>query len=156
MSFLSEFKYWQVTRRIQKFRPWLAQFYPKWLITDSLIHAGVRKIRKDETVPEVSFMDVYGRWYDEGRRRNEAVNVYEVGFFRDVRTLYRRIKYRNLRRYPFDPFKPFFRSVAQSWKRKSYWNGFLVEPLESGKAKACGRGWTKGLAFRSLEKRRVD
>lgn len=62
-----EFRYWNIARPLQKFRPWLAKFYPKWLVTDALIHAGVRKIRGDEVVPEVSFMDVYERWYKEGR-----------------------------------------------------------------------------------------
>lgn len=65
---LREFGYWHIRHRIQKFRPWVAKFYPKWLITDALIHAGVRKIRDDEIVPEVTFMTVYERWYREGRR----------------------------------------------------------------------------------------
>jgi hypothetical protein len=64
---LSEVKYWYVTQPIQKFRPWLAKFYPKWLVNDALIHAGVRKIRDHEVVPEVTFMDVYERWHKEGR-----------------------------------------------------------------------------------------
>jgi hypothetical protein len=64
---LSNAQYWYLSRPLQKLRPWLAKFYPEWLITDALIHAGVRKIRDDEVVPEVTFMDVYQRWYEEGR-----------------------------------------------------------------------------------------
>jgi hypothetical protein len=67
-----EFKYWQITRRIQRLRPWLATKYPKWVVTDALIHAGVRKIREQEVVPEVTFMDVYERWYREGRKNPNA------------------------------------------------------------------------------------
>jgi len=69
MSFLRDLKYWQVTRRTQRIRPWLATKYPKWVITNALIHAGVQKIRGNETVPEVPFMIVYKRWCKEGRNR---------------------------------------------------------------------------------------
>lgn len=54
-------------RWINHFRPWLAQFYPEWMVTDALIHAAVRKIRDTEVYPEVRFMTVYERWYKEGR-----------------------------------------------------------------------------------------
>ena len=63
-----EFKYWQITRRLQHFRPWLAKFYPKWLIDDALIHAS-QKIRDHEHADKVSFIEVYSRWYDEGRSK---------------------------------------------------------------------------------------
>lgn len=59
-------KYWKY-RQVNKFRPWLATKLPAWLVTDALIHAGVQKIRDNETVPEVPFMLVYERWYKEGR-----------------------------------------------------------------------------------------
>lgn len=67
----SEFRYWKFIRPSQKFRPWLAQYYPKWVVTDALIHASARKIRGNEVVPEVTFMTVYERWYKEGRRKVE-------------------------------------------------------------------------------------
>jgi hypothetical protein len=59
-------RYW-VYRTIGLLRPRLARFYPKWMVTDALIHAGVRKIRDHEVYPEVPFMTVYERWYKEGR-----------------------------------------------------------------------------------------
>lgn len=68
MQSWTAFKYRKITRPLQKLRPWLAKFYPEWLVTDALIHAGVRTIRDDEVVPEVTFMDVYERWYKNGRR----------------------------------------------------------------------------------------
>jgi len=66
MNYL-ELKYWYFTMKVQRFRPWLARHYPKWMVTDALIHAGVEKIRHNEVVPEVTFMTVYERWYKEGR-----------------------------------------------------------------------------------------
>jgi hypothetical protein len=62
-----EFKYWQITRRVQRLRPWLATKFPQWVVYDALIHAGVRKIREDEVIPEAKFMTVLERWSKEGR-----------------------------------------------------------------------------------------
>jgi hypothetical protein len=67
-----------------------------------------------------------------------AVNVYPVGVVRDV--LKRQVRF----------------WFSRSWRRRSYWNGWLAEPQSwvvglSG----IGRGWTPGLAVRSL-RRRVD
>lgn len=65
---LNELGYWHVRRRIQLIRPWLAKFYPKWVITDALIHAGIRKTLDSESVVDVPFITIYERWYKEGRR----------------------------------------------------------------------------------------
>jgi hypothetical protein len=36
----------------------------------------------------------------------------------------------------------FVRSVRRSWRRRSYWNGYLAE-VDLPIATRCGRGWTK-------------
>lgn len=63
-----EFWYYAWQRPVGKFRPWLAKYYPEWMVTDALIHAGVRKTRQFEEVHDPSFMDIYERWCKEGRR----------------------------------------------------------------------------------------
>ena len=69
---LSELKYYYVLRPVGKFRPWVATKYPKWLVQDALIRAGVKMIDGHETVPEVPFMVVLERWSKGTRDRKPA------------------------------------------------------------------------------------
>lgn len=74
MNSIQLYYYLYLQRHVQRFRPWLAKFYPKWLITDALIHAGTRKTRDHEIVASVSFMTIYERWFKEGRTTPENLD----------------------------------------------------------------------------------
>jgi hypothetical protein len=62
---LHEWKYWHITRRIQRLRPWLARFYPKWMVRDALIHVIVEVTRPSDIVSDITFVEALRRWMDE-------------------------------------------------------------------------------------------
>lgn len=72
------------------------------------------------------------------------VNIYPVGFYRDVNE------------YLIRKFRPrlFLRWFMSSNKRGSYWNGFLAEPYKMPEGyRKCGSGLIPILALWSLYKR---
>lgn len=86
---------------------------------------------------------------------NETSHIatYPVGFFRDVQILNRRLRHPGgfyTRRQAFRSFAVWF---GRSWRRRSYWNGFLAEwhyCPEGVRHTRCGRGWTRRAALRRL------
>lgn len=65
------------------------------------------------------------------------VEVYKVGLLRD----FEKIKSKG--------FKNFWYWFKTSWKRKSYWNGYLAESENKSK---CGKGWTEANAIKSWKR----
>lgn len=86
------------------------------------------------------------------------VDVYPVGFLRDALQVWRAFRLR--RQLPPGVVKSEARKYARwfrrSWRRKSYWNGYLAEPTwpgdQSPQWRRCGSGWTKRRALRSLSR----
>lgn len=76
------------------------------------------------------------------------IDVYPVGFYRDIRGLLMaaRIGHWWDIRYQV-------RWIARSWRRRSYWNGYLAEV--SHPTVLCGHGWTRRRALLSLEAARL-
>lgn len=81
------------------------------------------------------------------------IEVYPVGLLSDLRHL------RGVLRHPSHGMnrrkhlRAFGRRVTSSWRRRSYWNGYLAEvhcPPAGLMHRRCGRGWTKRAAARSL------
>jgi hypothetical protein len=64
---------WGMVRQRDKFNQWVSRHIPSYFVYWSLIHAGVKSIRNDETVPDVTFTDVLSRsgteHYKVGRNR---------------------------------------------------------------------------------------
>lgn len=83
-----------------------------------------------------------------------GIETYRVGFFHDLHILRRRLVnpggwWGNRR----DGIRAFARNFARSWRRRSYWNGYLAEwhycPVGVMHSR-CGRGWTRRAALRRL------
>lgn len=88
---------------------------------------------------------------------NEAsgIETYRVGLFADLFALkinlaLRRAEGTDSQRHPW---RWFLRSFLRSWRRRSYWNGYLAEwhycPVGVVHSR-CGRGWTRRAALRRL------
>lgn len=80
----------------------------------------------------------------------EHVDIYAVGLVRDIHTLDSHLA--NPKHWTRSAaWRTFRRSVARSWRRRSYWNGYLAEPYDwPAGLRRCGSGWTRGRALRSL------
>jgi len=82
---------------------------------------------------------------------SSGIETYSVGLLMDWDHLWIRIRY-NPREF-IACFRLFFKSWARSWRRKSYWNGYLTEwhyrPFQL-KTTRCGHGWTKRRSQTSL------
>lgn len=67
--------------------------------------------------------------------------VYPVGLLRDLVSL-------RTGRFTARQFARWFRA---SWRRRSYWNGYLAEPVsEAVTFTRCGTGWTQRRASADL------
>ena len=75
-----------------------------------------------------------------------VIDVYPVGFYRDARRLLM-----SLRMGHWRDISHRARWIAQSWRRRSYWNGYLAEVGHP--VALCGHGWTRRRALLSLEAR---
>ena len=74
------------------------------------------------------------------------VIVYRVGFWHDVFYAFRAARLGQWEKARYLP-----RNVRRSWRRRSYWNGWLAEPQEwPDGLKRCGAGWTYTGALRDL------
>lgn len=69
---------------------------------------------------------------------NETL-VYPVGALRDWQEARRGLGWRNRWRW-----------FTRSWRRRSYWNGYLAE--HAGCPHNAGRGWTRRAALRRVER----
>ena len=110
----------------------------------------------DRDVYETLALEVDGLYRHALREQDAAlersISVYRVGLFSDLW-----FAWADLRRGPRDRkwwrIKNRLRQVARSWRRRSYWNGFLAEvnyPPAGLKHLTCGRGWTRRAAARDL------
>ena len=75
-----------------------------------------------------------------------VIDVYPVGFYSDVRRLLMALRMGHWRDISYQ-----VRRIARSWRRRSYWNGYLAEvghPIAT-----CGRGLTRRRALLRLEAR---
>lgn len=79
-----------------------------------------------------------------------TISVYPVGLFRDIRDIWvdrhgtvagSRARMRHRLHW-----------IARSWRKRSYWNGYLAEVNYPGRLKhtTCGKGWTRKSAARDL------
>lgn len=85
-----------------------------------------------------------------------GIEAYPVGFLHDLKGLKNRLWaidrgiFHMTRR---DAWRFFLRSIGRSWRRRSYWNGYLAEwhyCPEGVRHTKAGRGWTKRAALRRL------
>jgi hypothetical protein len=64
---------WGVYKWRDNVNQWVSRHIPSYLVYWSLIHAGIKSIRSDEIVPDVTFMDILSRYgnehYKVGRSR---------------------------------------------------------------------------------------
>lgn len=90
---------------------------------------------------------------------DKGIETYKVGFFSDFSRLYTYIFGRQAwhRSTPlptrWQAFKYFIRNVLASYKRRSYWNGYLAEfhyPPEGLAYRKCGHGWMRKRALKRL------
>lgn len=75
-----------------------------------------------------------------------VIDVYPVGFYRDLRNLIGILAVGH-----WWDASHLLRWIARSWRRRSYWNGYLAEvghPIAM-----CGRGLTRRRALLRLEAR---
>lgn len=75
-----------------------------------------------------------------------APDVYPVGLFRDVRNTWDRL-HAPRKRGRRAAIRSFCYWFGRSWRRRSYWNGYLAEVDAGWRA---GHGWTPGRARRDL------
>jgi len=84
------------------------------------------------------------------------IDVYAVGLLADVLRFVHTPNRRTARRMGWYCVRRFTRMVRdRKWREiKSYCNGYLAEPTPwpPGLAR-CGSGWTKGRAYRDLQRR---
>ena len=79
----------------------------------------------------------------------DVIDVYPVGFYSDVRSLLM-----SLRVGHWWDIRYRVRGIARSWRRRSYWNGYLAEVGHP--VALCGHGWTRRRALLSLEAVRLQ
>ncbi len=81
----------------------------------------------------------------------DSREVYKVGLLSDIAFYWKaRKNFKRLNRLAIGEFLTRFK---QSYRRKSYWNGYLAEPYEWPWLLAtCGHGWTKRRAVARLNK----
>ncbi len=78
-----------------------------------------------------------------------VIDVYPVGFYSDVRRLLMALRMGHWRDISYQ-----VRRIARSWRRRSYWNGYLAEVGHP--VALCGHGWTRRRALLSLEAARLQ
>lgn len=78
-----------------------------------------------------------------------AVDTYRVGFLRDLHVLWADARL-GITTWSY-AIRTLLRRVSRSWRRRSYWVGWLAEPrqLPDGLSR-CGSGWTRVRSLRSL------
>ncbi len=74
----------------------------------------------------------------------DVIDVYPVGFYLDIRRILMA-----LRMGHWWDIRYRVRGIARSWRRRSYWNGYLAEVGHP--VALCGHGWTRRRALLSLE-----
>lgn len=78
-----------------------------------------------------------------------TVDIYPVGLLRDLRSFQMNRKQYGSRH----ALRVLWSWFCSSYRRRSYWNGFLCEPIAMPQGmKRCGRGLTEGSAYRDYVK----
>jgi hypothetical protein len=81
------------------------------------------------------------------------VDIYAVGLLHDIRLAVGGLRARG-HRFHFARKLP--RRLRSSWRKSSYWNGYLAEPAAIADGlntwTRCGHGWTKKRALRDLRR----
>lgn len=83
----------------------------------------------------------------------ERVHIYPVGFLRDLIHTWNAARRARSWSETRQRIRSFRRSFLRSWRRRSYWNGYLAEPtwdVDGPQWRRCGTGWTRNAALRSL------
>lgn len=77
------------------------------------------------------------------------LHIYKVGFRRDLGDMWNSAWLGG-----WDAVRARLRWIRSDWRRRSYWNGWIVEPdkMPEGLTR-CGTGWTRVGAIRSLIRR---
>lgn len=84
-------------------------------------------------------------------RERDDVDIYPVGLLHNL-MIVGRITVRAPRYLP-RVLRRFGRDVGRGWRRRSYWNGWLAEPVSSrGTWARAGHGWTRKRALRDLDR----
>lgn len=81
------------------------------------------------------------------------IEVYSVGLLFDLKHLHAALRHPAHGMTRRNHLRAFGRRVAGSWRRRSYWNGYLAEvhyPPAGLMHRTCGTGWTRKAAARSL------
>lgn len=78
-----------------------------------------------------------------------VIDIYPVGLLHDVQKAWR--SWRMAGRPPREVLWPLVRWFGRSWHRRSYWNGYLAEPVKCDASwTRCGHGWTRRRAYADL------
>lgn len=86
----------------------------------------------------------------------EGVDIYPVGLLDDLRQFVHAIDRRQARRRIRKRLRyPLHQARQGDWRAvKNYFNGYLAEPRDwPDGLKDCGKGWTRGRAYRDLVRR---
>jgi hypothetical protein len=78
------------------------------------------------------------------------IDVYPVGLLRDLRLVWL-----TMRRTPGHAawaLRKLRRNFCRSWRRRSYWSGYLAEPTTSNVWTRAGHGWSKTRARRDFDR----
>lgn len=81
------------------------------------------------------------------------IEVYPVGVLLDLRNLRRKLRHPGHGMTRWRELRAAARWFRRSWRRRSYWNGYLAEvhyPPAGLTHRRAGRGWTRRAAARSL------
>lgn len=78
-----------------------------------------------------------------------TVDIYPVGLLHDLRRFHGEWLHDPAPGRRRRALRRLWRDFARSWRRRSYWNGFLAE---DGGLPRCGHGWTKRRALRDLDR----
>jgi hypothetical protein len=76
--------------------------------------------------------------------------VYAVGLLSDLRFFYGTL--RRAPKHTRQAWRKLWYGWRQSWRRRSYWNGYLAEPKVDNAWSRAGHGWTKRRAVRILDR----
>lgn len=98
---------------------------------------------------------------------HSGIETYPVGALADLQRLHRllrvpKARLRDLGAPPTikrDELRRFIRTLAQSWRAKSYWNGYLAEwayPPATLRLPKAGTGWTRRRALRRFARHIID
>lgn len=87
-------------------------------------------------------------------RREQPVEVYPVGLLADLRFLSGTI--RRAPSHTGEAWRKLRNGWRGSWRRRSYWNGYLAEPKVDNAWARAGHGWTEKRARRDLDRHLAD